>query len=502
MLQTVVAEHGYPKHLPPKTNYRRLKMNTGWVFLQEQCQLQKEKRRKQNAKSQRRQRAQQQQEKEEQEAKTRRKRQLQKERKQRHQNKCLKEEEEKKAQQKKAAESLSSLLTSSSSLTIPSFALPALLHRSPAGSFSIPACMVPSFLSYSPTTFLSPSSLTSSPTSSSPTSSLLTSSFLTSSSPTSSSPTSSFPTSSSPTSSSPTSFLPTSSSLTSSSLTSSSPTSSSLTSFLPTSSSLTSSSLTSSSPTSFLPTSSSPTSSLLTSSLPTSSSPSSSSRPTLKIKLNGNRFIVDKDCWIEAIQKRCEEKGGTCSGTQKAIRITQVGEYVITITECTTCSSRTTYSNVVCGPIQSPKKQQTGPGIKSINLEVVASVVLSGGTWGSYSNERRTQGLTHMCWATWRRAEKMVWHVVKHLAEKTFDELATYIKASDVLLALAGDGAWSHRRNANHGVYSLIDTNNNKVLYQVVLSKSKAKVLKSGKQVWVVEGNYEGTSKGMEAEGF
>ncbi|KAL6045444.1 hypothetical protein QOT17_022778 [Balamuthia mandrillaris] len=35
MLQTVVAEHGgYPKHLPPKTNHRRLKMNTGWVFLQ------------------------------------------------------------------------------------------------------------------------------------------------------------------------------------------------------------------------------------------------------------------------------------------------------------------------------------------------------------------------------------------------------------------------------------------------------------------------------------
>ncbi|KAL6056159.1 hypothetical protein QOT17_016279 [Balamuthia mandrillaris] len=450
----------------------------------EQCQLQKEKRRKQMAKSQRRLRAQQQQEKEEQEAKTRRKRQLQKERTQRHRNKRLKEEEEKKAQQKEAAESLSSLLTPSSSLTIPSFALPALLRHSPAGSLSIPACMVPSFLSHLPTTFLSTSSLTS----------------LTTSSPTSSSPTSSLPTSSSPTSSSPTSSLPTSlptSLLTSSSLTSSSPTSSSPTSSLPTSSSPTSSSPTSSLP---MPTSSSPTSS---SPMPTSSSPSSSSRPTPKIKLNGNRLIVDSKCWIEAVQKRCEEKEGKCSGTHTAIKVKQVGEYVIIITECTVCSSKTTYLNVVCNSIRSPEKQQTGPGIKSINLEVVASVVLSGGTWGSYSDERRTQGLTHMCWTTWSRAEKMVWNVVKHLAKETFDEQATkYVEVSNVLLTLAGDGAWSHRRNANHGVYSIVDTSNNKVLYQVVLSKDKARVLQSGKEVTVVEGNYEGTSKGMEAEGF
>ncbi|KAL6052606.1 Angiogenic factor with G-patch and FHA domains 1 [Balamuthia mandrillaris] len=35
MLQPIIAEHGYPKHLPPKTNNRRrLKMNTGWVCLQ------------------------------------------------------------------------------------------------------------------------------------------------------------------------------------------------------------------------------------------------------------------------------------------------------------------------------------------------------------------------------------------------------------------------------------------------------------------------------------
>ncbi|KAL6057869.1 hypothetical protein QOT17_015218 [Balamuthia mandrillaris] len=218
--------------------------------------------------------------------------------------------------------------------------------------------------------------------------------------------------------------------------------------------------------TSSSPTSSSPTSSSPTSSSSPSSSPSSSSRPTPKIKLNGDRLIVDSKCWIEAVQKRCEEKEGKCSGTHTAIKVKQVGEY-------------------------------------SINLEVVASVVLSGGTWGSYSNERRTQGLTHMCWTTWSRAEKMVWNVVKHLAKETFDEQATkYVEVSNVLLTLAGDGAWSHRRNANHGVYSIVDTSNNKVLYQVVLSKDKARVLQSGKEVTVVEGNYEGTSKGMEAEGF
>ncbi|KAL6074219.1 hypothetical protein QOT17_004250 [Balamuthia mandrillaris] len=108
-----------------------------------------------------------------------------------------------------------------------------------------------------------------------------------------------------------------------------------------------------------------------------------------------------------------------------------------------------------------------------------------------------------MCWATWRRAEKMVWNVVNHLSKETFVVQATkYVKVSKVLLTLAGDGAWSHRRNANHGVYSIMDTSNNKVLYQVVLSKDKARVLQSGKEVTVVEGDYDGTSKGMEAEGF
>ncbi|KAL6053383.1 hypothetical protein QOT17_018029 [Balamuthia mandrillaris] len=93
--------------------------------------------------------------------------------------------------------------------------------------------------------------------------------------------------------------------------------------------------------------------------------------------------------------------------------------------------------------------------------------------------------------------KKMVWNVVKHLAKETFDEQAAkYVEVSNVLLTLAGDGTWSHRRNANHGVYSIVDTSNNR------LSCQQTRVLQSGKEVMVVDGNYEGTSKGMEAEGF
>ncbi|KAL6040469.1 hypothetical protein QOT17_025374 [Balamuthia mandrillaris] len=82
------------------------------------------------------------------------------------------------------------------------------------------------------------------------------------------------------------------------------------------------------------------------------------------------------------------------------------------------------------------------------------------------------------------------------------NQAEAYINTPDVLLALAGDGSWSQRRDAKHAVYSLVDILKNTVLYQVVLAKDRTKLLASGKEVYVVKGNYRGTSKGMEAEEF
>ncbi len=68
-------------------------------------------------------------------------------------------------------------------------------------------------------------------------------------------------------------------------------------------------------------------------------------------------------------------------------------------------------------------------------------------------------------------------------------------------LVLCGDFGWGHRCNAKEGVYGLIDAHMHKVVYQVVFIKKKM-LLQNGQKVVVQEGNYDGTSKGMEGEGF
>ena len=66
---------------------------------------------------------------------------------------------------------------------------------------------------------------------------------------------------------------------------------------------------------------------------------------------------------------------------------------------------------------------------------------------------------------------------------------------------LSGDFGWSQWRNANAGVYVIIDVTTGKVMHQIVLTKACTQRV-GGKEILISKGNYFGTSKGMEGFAF
>ncbi len=61
----------------------------------------------------------------------------------------------------------------------------------------------------------------------------------------------------------------------------------------------------------------------------------------------------------------------------------------------------------------------------------------------------------------------MIWKTTTTLAEQSYKAGAAYVRENELALILTGDGAWSHRRSANQGVYSILDANTQKIVYQV-----------------------------------
>ncbi len=180
------------------------------------------------------------------------------------------------------------------------------------------------------------------------------------------------------------------------------------------------------------------------------------------------------------------------------------GEVLTIQTSCSKCKHKVKIKNVP-GWTDANKRTsgKRGPTIHPFNLEGVAATVLNGGTQASYERGYHDRGLGCLSKKGYRNAEKKILDAVKQVNEKDCEKtISTYqSNISETKLDLSGDNGWAHRRNASESVYVLVDLKEQKVIHQEVLVKKRTRQI-CGKEVVITEGNYFGTSKGMEGEGF
>jgi hypothetical protein len=214
------------------------------------------------------------------------------------------------------------------------------------------------------------------------------------------------------------------------------------------------------------------------------------------------RVIINTSEWVQAIERRvCTQQG--CQGTLEVLEGQTRGEVVTLSTLCSECGHESKVSNIESGQ-QVRRAGTRGPLAHTFNLEGVAATILNGSTYTEYSRERQARGLPCLTQRAYRAVEKQVLEVAMQEAKSECRRgMQTYQKSppETLKLDLGGDCGWSHRRNASQATYSVIDLQQQRVVYQAVLTKERKHLL-AGKEVIVSPGNYFGTAKGMEGEGF
>lgn len=165
--------------------------------------------------------------------------------------------------------------------------------------------------------------------------------------------------------------------------------------------------------------------------------------------------------------------------------------------ECSDCKRIWEVSSV------NPSAIRFGPtrGFKVINVIEVVSHLLSGIGWNQYEQQKSTSNQPKLSRGAWERIEKHVWSTVHNVAIEEERKARSEAVSSTTPIVLSGDYAWSHRRNANAGVYALIDFSTDKILVHHSLTRSVTRT-RGGVTKVVHEGNYKGSSKGMEFVGF
>lgn len=146
-----------------------------------------------------------------------------------------------------------------------------------------------------------------------------------------------------------------------------------------------------------------------------------------------------------------------CTGKILFQGIETEGKFVLMKTKCDQCGERINFFNSSSDVIRkNPRKK--GKGYRIINVKTVASVMLlEQGSYACYSRKLATTEGSKISEGAWKRIEKIVWRAVDRVAEETYQQVAQELQERKEKLMIAGDGAWSQRRNALHGTYSILD---------------------------------------------
>lgn len=139
-------------------------------------------------------------------------------------------------------------------------------------------------------------------------------------------------------------------------------------------------------------------------------------------------------------------------------------------------------------------------GFKQVNIIEVLSHIVNGINWTSYERQRKLSQQPNLERGTWETIEKTIWGKVMDIAKQSASE-ALQLALNNPPIVISGDCAWSHRRNASAASYVMIDFATNKIIQYFILTKGYHRTVK-GKEITVHHGTYQGSSKGMEFEGF
>lgn len=129
--------------------------------------------------------------------------------------------------------------------------------------------------------------------------------------------------------------------------------------------------------------------------------------------------------------------------------------------------------------------------------------MLNSGTYMDYHHAHTTQGLPCQTRTAYHAMEQWVLKVTEQVMQEGCQQaMISYQETHpEEGMVWSSDCRWSHQHNTSQATYSCINTATQQVMHQVMLTKAHVHLLK-GQEVVVSPGNYFGTTKGMEGEGF
>jgi hypothetical protein len=194
------------------------------------------------------------------------------------------------------------------------------------------------------------------------------------------------------------------------------------------------------------------------------------------------RVIINTSEWVQAIERRvCTQQG--CQGTLEVLEGQTRGEVVTLSTLCSECGHESKVSNIESGQ-QVRRAGTRGPLAHTFNVEGVAATILNGSTYTEYSRERQARGLPCLTQRAYRAVEKQVLEVAMQEAKSKCRRGMQKSPPETLKLDLGGDCGWSHQQNASQATYSVINLQQQRVVYQAVLTKERKHLL-AGKEVIV-----------------
>jgi hypothetical protein len=146
------------------------------------------------------------------------------------------------------------------------------------------------------------------------------------------------------------------------------------------------------------------------------------------------------------------------------------------------------------------KKKTYKTKIRAEALQEIAAHLLAPGAsaFSSYEHANAIRGMMGVSKQTYTSMSSIVWSVVTLLSWITQKDFIDDLRAREEKLVLCLDGGWAHRGyDSDHGAYIALEFHSQKPIATMINMRSR-----KSKGKLVFRGNYEGSSKSMEAESF
>jgi hypothetical protein len=140
------------------------------------------------------------------------------------------------------------------------------------------------------------------------------------------------------------------------------------------------------------------------------------------------------------------------------------------------------------------------PSTYSERQSAVIANIMAGIDYERYRMQQAMDGIIPMSKDTWYSHADEVYRAIIKIAECEETECLKRLHAEGRPLVLCGDASWSHRRptyDARQSWWVLINAEGGEIVLTIVLMKSREE-----KGVTVFQGNYSGSSGGMEGASF